>query len=308
MILVCGEALMDVFALEDTATGVALEARLGGSPFNVAIGLARLRQPVAFLGGLSTDNFGERLARALRDEGVDLRHAQRSAAPTTLGVVGLNASGSPSYAFHGYGAADRLLSLAAVGELGREIRALHFGSFSMVVEPVAQVFRAVIERENETRVVAYDPNVRLNVDPRLENWIDTVDWMAQHAHLIKISAEDLDLLYPGHAARELAARWQKMGVSVVVVTRGDQGALGFTANDVVEVESKPVRVVDTVGAGDSFQAALLTWLAEHARLDVDTLKTLGAADLRNALAFAASAAAITCSRRGANPPTRDELA
>lgn len=307
MFIVCGEALMDVFAAADTPTGTLMDARIGGSPLNVAIGLARLAQPVAFFGALSTGFLGDRLARALAEEGVSAECVARLDAPTTLGLVGLDARGVPSYAFYGEGCADRLLPLAALESVPAAASALHFGSYAMVVEPVASTQRALVERLAGRVLVAYDPNIRLNVEPDLQRWRDALAWMLPRTHLLKISDEDLGLLYPGQAPEALAAAWLNAGVELVVLTRGGDGATAWTDSVRMDVPGRPVDVIDTVGAGDTFQAALLTWLAEHGRLAPGALRTLGAAQLGEGLAFSAGAAAITCSRRGADMPRRAEL-
>jgi fructokinase len=307
MIVVCGEALMDVFAERETPTGVALDARIGGSPLNVAIGLARLGQRTRFLGALSRGFLGERIRRALDAEAVDLSYTRMLDAPTTLGLVGLDASGSASYAFYGHGGADRLLRAEHLPTLGPDVGALHFGSYTMVVEPVASAHRLLVEREHASRVIAYDPNLRLNVEPNLARWHDTVTWMAQRVHLLKVSSEDLELLHPGVPIRQVVDSWLQQGVSVVVVTLGSEGALGFTRSDSIQVDVRPVPVIDTVGAGDTFQAAILTWLAEQGLLSINALATLTAAQLQAGLEFAALAAAITCTRRGADMPRRQEL-
>jgi len=308
MFVVCGEALMDVFATGSTPTGMALDARIGGSPFNVAIGLARMSQPVGFFGTVSRGFLGERLMRALHDEGVDTRITPRSDAPTTLGLVGLDERGVPSYAFYGEGCADRELPLAALDTLPAATRCLTFGSFTMVVEPVCAALRALAERESARRLIVYDPNVRLNVEPSLDRWRDTLRWMLQHTHLLKVSEEDLELLFPGQPLEALAAQWIAQGVSLVVITRGAQGAAAWTAQAHVALPGVPVTVVDTVGAGDTFQAALLTWLAENDALRASALAALARVELEQALQFAMRAAAITCSRRGADMPRRAELA
>jgi len=307
MIVVCGEALMDVFAEGDTPAGVALDARIGGSPLNVAIGLARLGQRAGFLGALSSGFLGERIRCGLDAEGVGLSYTKMLDAPTTLGLVGLNASGSASYAFYGHGCADRLLRADHLPVLGEDVKALHFGSYTMVVEPVASTHRLLVEREHASRVITYDPNLRLNVEPDLARWTDTVAWMAQRAHLLKVSSEDLELLRPGIPTRQVVDEWLQQGVSVVVVTLGSEGALGFTRSDSIRVDERPVEVVDTVGAGDTFQAALLTSLAEQALLSIEALAALSAPRLKAALEFASAAAAITCTRRGADIPRRGEL-
>lgn len=307
MFLVCGEALMDVFAAGETATGVALDARVGGSPFNVAIGLARMRQPVAFASGISTDAMGQRLLRALQGEGVDTSTVQRQSASTTLSVVSADEQGVPTYAFHGERGADRLLDPRALETLPTATRVLQLGSYAMVVEPIASTLRLLVEREHGRRVIAYDPNVRLNVEPAVPKWRAAVEWMAQRTQLLKISAEDAALLYPDEQLQALARRWLAQGVSLVVITCGNLGSVAFTARESVRADALPIALVDTVGAGDSFQAALLTWLAEHERLCPRELQGLSSEGLRDALEFASRAAGITCSRRGADLPRRDEM-
>jgi fructokinase len=307
MFVVCGEALMDVFAVGDTATGVAMDARIGGSPFNVAVGLARLGQPVSFFGALSSGFLGQRLLRALRDEGVGIGSAPIVEAPTTLGLVGVDERGVPSYSFYGQGCADRLLPIDAIEHLPESARAFHFGSYAMVVEPVAATQRLLVEREHRRRLIAYDPNVRSMVEPDLERWRATLDWMAQRCQLLKISDEDLALLYPGAEAGSLARSWLAAGVGLVVVTRGGEGVEAWASGVHVRQPSRRVAVVDTVGAGDTFQAALLVWLAEHDRLQGDAVRSWNDADLADAIDFAGRAAAITCSRRGADLPRRAEL-
>ncbi len=306
MFLVCGEALMDVFAVGDSPTGVNLDARVGGSPFNVAVGLARLAQPVAFLGAVSRGFLGERLMRALGAEGVNLAHVARSDAPTTLGLVGLDERGVPSYSFYGEGAADRQLLPDALPAAA--FRALHFGSYTTVVEPTASTLRTLVQREHGKTLISYDPNVRLTVQPELARWRDYLQWMLPRTDLLKISDEDLGLLMPGRTPESFAAEALARGVKVAVVTRGGEGASAWTAQATASVPTPKVTVIDTVGAGDTFQAALLTWLAEHDSVSAAALAGLSSAQLSDALTFAARAAAITCSRRGADMPRRAELA
>jgi len=307
MVLVFGESLIDVFAAGETAAGLALDGRVGGSPFNVAVGLARLAQPASFVTCISTDPFGERLAQALRTEGVDLSLLQRHLSPTTLSVVSTDAHGAPSYAFHGDHGADRLLDPRPLQALPEAAKVLQLGSYPLVVEPVASTLKLVVEREHARRLVAYDPNVRLNVEPSVLRWRAAVEWMAQRAHLLKLSAEDAALLHPDEPLAALARRWLAQGVSLVVVTCGGDGAAAWTARAQASVPAEAVEVVDTVGAGDSFQAAMLAWLAEKELLDPRALARTEADELRAMLRFAARAAAITCSRRGADLPRRNEL-
>lgn len=308
MFLVCGEALLDVFSTVETPKGLALDGRVGGSPFNVAVGLARLAQPVAFFGGISRGFVGERLMRALLAEGVDTSPVSRTDAPSTLSLIGVDARGVPSYAFYGEGTADRQLGADALAALPSRWCAIHVGSYATVVAPIAQTLRALLQRERSRALIAYDPNVRLNVEPDLAVWRATLADLQQHTDLLKISEEDLALLHPGRAPEAFAADALAAGVALVVVTRGGEGALAWTASQHAAVDSVPVSVIDTVGAGDTFQAALLTWLAEHGRLSAAGLREIDGPALNDLLDFAARAAAITCSRRGADMPRRADLA
>jgi fructokinase len=313
MMMVCGEALLDVFAAGETRTGLTLDANVGGSPLNVAVGLARLGQPVGFFSAISTGFAGERLMRALLAEGVSTAAVARSDAPTTLSLIGLDARGVPSYAFYGEGCADRLLMAADLLRVPPSISVVNVGSYATVVEPIAATLRALVEREKgraliDRPLIAFDPNIRLNVEPDLQRWREQLAWMLPRTDLLKVSEEDLELLQPGTALDAFAAHALAQGVKAVVITRGALGACGWTARASTSIPPVQVQVIDTVGAGDTFQAALLTWLAEHGRLNATALGALSAGELRDAMGFAARAAAITCSRRGADMPRRSELA
>ena len=191
MLTICGEALFDVFQGDETATGLTLDARVGGSPFNLAVGLARLRQPAAFFGAVSTGFAGERLMRALAAEGVDTSAVARVAAPTTLSLVGVDADGVPSYAFYGDGCADRQLSANHLQHVPAAPALVHVGSYASVVEPVASTLRALVEREcargEAGALIAFDPNIRLNVEPDLARWRAQLAWMLPRTGLLKIS-------------------------------------------------------------------------------------------------------------------------
>jgi fructokinase len=213
----------------------------------------------------------------------------------------------PSYSFYGEGGADRALPLAAIDSVPDTTRALHLGSYAMVVEPVASTQRALVQRLHRRCLVAYDPNVRANVEPSLDRWRETLAWMAERTHLLKVSDEDLQRLYPGVPHAELAARWRAAGVAAVVVTHGGEGARAYLHDGELAVPPVRTEVADTVGAGDTFQAAMLAGLAERDALDPQALHLLPAAFWAEVLGFAARAAAVTCSRRGADLPRREEL-
>ncbi|HJU73202.1 MAG TPA: carbohydrate kinase [Gemmatimonadaceae bacterium] len=303
--LVCGEALIDVYP--ESATHAAPEARIGGSPFNVAIGLARLGQNVGFLGSISRDAFGERLYAALADERVDVSSVTRSDAPTTQSIVGVDAHGAPTFTFLGEGRADRQLTPDAIDRVAH-VRAIHVGSYSMVVEPIASTLRALIAQRRDSTLIAWDPNVRVNVVGEAQPWRELLDWMLPRSDLVKLSDEDLSVLAPGLTPQEFAERALSCGVGLVVTTHGAEGVSAWSPRARVQVPASDVKVVDTVGAGDAFHAALLAWLAEHDKLERKRVASMDEEALYEALRFATRAAALTCERRGADLPRGEALA
>ncbi|UVM47781.1 MULTISPECIES: carbohydrate kinase family protein [unclassified Pseudomonas] len=311
MYLVCGEALFDFFS-EDDASGLAskvnFKAIAGGSPFNVAVGLRRLGVDAALFAGLSTDYLGRRLQQVLQDEGVRPDYLVDFAAPTTLAMVAVGANGSPHYSFRGEGCADRQLKLEHLPELGPEVRGLHIGSFSLVVQPIADTLLALVQRESGKRLISLDPNVRLNPEPNIELWRSRIATLVELADLIKVSDEDLSLLYPEQDPQRVIEGWLEHRCQLVFLTRGGEGATVFSRrHGSWSVPPVNVVVADTVGAGDTFQAALIAWLTEQQLDSVDGLHQLSKEQIEAMLRFAVSAAALTCSKTGPDLPYRRQL-
>lgn len=231
MYLVCGEALFDFFS-ENDASGLAskvnFKAIAGGSPFNVAVGLRRLGVDSALFGGLSTDYLGRRLQQVLQDEGVRPDYLVDFAAPTTLAMVAVGANGSPHYSFRGEGCADRQLSEAHLPTLGDEVRGLHIGSFSLVVQPIGDTLLKLVQRESGKRLISLDPNVRLNPEPNINLWRERIATLVQLADLIKVSDEDLSLLYPEQDPQNVIEGWLEHRCQIVFLTRGGDGATVFS--------------------------------------------------------------------------------
>lgn len=308
MFVVCGEALFDFF-LESEAGPAAVNfaARAGGSPFNVAIGLSRLGQVSGLLTGLSSDFLGQRLTQVLRDEGVSTAYAIQTDRPTTVSLVGLDTAGVPAYQFYDNGSADTGIVEADLPALGPEVAGLHFGSYSLAAAPVADAF-AALAKANAGRFLSLDPNVRPTVEPDMDVWRERMKVLFPLATMVKISVEDLGLLHPGSSAESFAADLVGQGVGLVVVTDGGQAATGWTSGGLRATAVPPrVKVIDTVGAGDTFQAALLARLLRHSEGPKAALGALDADGLAHLLDYAARAAAITCSRRGADLPRAAEL-
>ncbi|MQA16913.1 MAG: carbohydrate kinase [Pseudonocardiaceae bacterium] len=305
-VVVGGEALVDLVPAHDGT----LAPRLGGGPFNVAVALGRLGVPSTFLSRLSTDAFGEALLARLRESGVDASLVQRGPQPTTLAVVELAPDGSASYGFYTEGTADRLV--ADPGPLPGDVAAVCLGTLSLVLEPGASVYEAVLHREAAAgRLTVLDPNVRAALIPdaaayraRLHSWLASVG-------LLKLSVEDAGWLAAGldvglDVERALQC-WLDAGPAAVVLTRGGDGLSVRTAGTRVDVATPAVAVADAIGAGDTVAAALLGRLHDRGALDRDSLTALDADGWRDVLGFAARAAAVTVSRAGADPPWRHEL-
>ena len=311
MYLVCGEALFDFFSEDDPsgqASKLNYKAIAGGSPFNVAVGLRRLGIEAALFGGVSTDFLGQRLLQVLRDEGVNPQFLVEFAAPTTLAMVAVGADGSPQYSFRGEGCADRQLTRAHLPTLGDEVRGLHVGSFSLVVQPIGDTLLALVQRESGKRLISLDPNVRLNPQPDIQLWRERVAELVKYADLIKVSDEDLHLLYPDQSPESVLEGWLQHRCQLVFLTRGGNGASVFSRQH-GHWSQPAVKVVmaDTVGAGDTFQAALIAWLTEQQLDSVEGLQQLARAQIDAMLGFAIRAAAMTCGKTGPDLPYRQQL-
>jgi len=308
MVYVIGEALIDlVMAPADGPGPTSYLAHPGGSPYNVAIGLARLGQPARLLARLSGDAFGRQLRAHAEANGVDLSCAVDAAEQSTLAVVSLDADRNAEYDFYRTGTADWQWSAAELDRIPADASWLHTGSLASWTEPGAGVIADLLRRRRQQRsvVISYDPNIRPALLPDHGAALARVEAMVGLADVVKASAEDLAWLYPARSVEEVLRHWRELGPTMVVMTDGGRGAR-FSAADgaIVTVPGRPVAVIDTVGAGDAFMAGLINALA--------TGGVPGGAGslpaLESAVAEAVLVAALTCARAGANPPTAAELA
>lgn len=301
MIAVAGEALIDLV----TSDGV-LHPFPGGGPFNTAVSLGRLGVPVGFLGRLSGDRFGRLLEQRLAESGVDRRYVLHGPAPTPLALV-QTADGEPEYTFYLAGTAYADLTVADLPDLGAEVAALHLGTLALATDPPASALEALIARESAHRLIVIDPNVRPGVSGDGEGYRRRFDSWLDHAHVIKLSAADAEWLCPGAAPELVVDSLLERGVRLAVLTLGADGAIARSRAGRARASSPPVTVVDTVGAGDAFGAALLRRLWERGRLGVDDVARLDDVELGEALTFATAVAALQCTRPGGLPPTLAEV-
>jgi fructokinase len=301
---VVGEALIDLkVGHEDARHPVA---HPGGSPMNVAVTLGRLDTEVAFLGRLSSDAFGKLLRTHLAESDVNLRWTIDADEPTSLAIVSVDPSGSASYAFHVEGTADWQWRTA---ELPKEpgLDAVHAGSLALAVDPGGPVVERWLAGLSTSTTISLDPNVRPALLGDREAYRERLERWLEFAAIVKVSDEDMEWVWPGIDPAALAEAWIAKGRKLVVVTCGGEGSLVWAGGEAFAVPAAKAEMVDTVGAGDSFSGALLDWLGRNDRLRPGDLDRLTAEEAREAVAFASTVAAITCSRTGANPPYRSEM-
>lgn len=280
----------------------------GGAVMNTAVALGRLGVAAGLMTGLSTDMFGVQLTEHLRASDVDLSFVVRSTRPSTLAFVRL-IGGQANYSFMDENSAGRMLGMSDLPSVPEQVSTLFFGGISLATEPAADTYAALLAREKRGRVVMLDPNIRENFIPDQERYRTRLEQVLAKTDIVKVSDEDLDWLIPQPKAHaEKAALLMKRGPKLVVMTCGSAGAVGFLADGAeVRVAAEQVDVVDTVGAGDTFNAGLLCKLSELGCLNAQTLHKLNPEHLEQALAYAAKVAAISVSRKGANPPWAKEV-
>jgi fructokinase len=308
MLLCAGEALIDMLPRKTEGGEAAFAPYPGGSVFNTAVAAARLGLGTRFFSGISTDLFGERLTAVLTASGVDHGLAARSTRPTTLAFVTLT-NGQASYAFYDENTAGRMLTDADLPALPEDVRAVFFGGISLAVEPCAEAYATLAARAGADRLVMLDPNIRPGFIADEARFRARMDRMLSASDVVKISDEDMAWLLGDDPLPDLAERLLTKGPALVLVTQGAEGVTAFGSGDPLHVPATRVEVVDTVGAGDTFNAGFLAGLADAGALDKAAVREgLGPDTLRAALDLGVQAAAVTVTRAGANPPYRADLA
>ncbi len=306
MILCCGEALIDMLPRETTLGEKSFAPYAGGAIFNTAIALGRLGVPTSFFTGIADDMMGDILRETLVASNVDFSLCAISPRPSTLAFVKL-VNGQATYAFYDEGTAGRMITTDDLPVLGDDCEALHFGAISLIPSSCGETYETLLDREAGKRVISLDPNIRPGFIKNKEAHMARIKRMAAKSDIVKFSDEDLEWFGLEGSHDDLAAHWLKHGAKLVVITKGAEGASGYTNDRKVVVPSQRVTVVDTVGAGDTFDAGILASLKMDNLLTKAQVSSLDEKALHNALSLGAMAAAVTVSRAGANPPWAHEI-
>ena len=306
MIICCGEALIDMLP-EKLADGRDAYVPVpGGALYNTAISLGRLGEDVGFFSGLSTDMFGQILIQNLEDSHVNTAYCVRSPNPTTMAFVTL-VNGAAQYSFLDENTAGRMLDVKALPQLPETVSALHFGAISLIPEPCGSTFEEFMRRMHHAKVISLDPNIRPSFVSNEQYYRARLRRMIAMSDIIKVSEEDLAWMEPGGRFERIAHNWIEGGASIVTLTMGEGGARAITKSIDVSLEAKPVDVIDTVGAGDTFNAGFLASLRASGILTKERLRELDADTLRAAIEYGSKVAAYTVSQAGANPPWKDQV-
>jgi fructokinase len=307
MLLSCGDALVDFLPVKSVDGRDAAVPVAGGSCLNIAVGMARLGAPTGFVGGISTDLFGRMIADHAHMSQVDLRYATRSEHQTTLAFV-RHVGGEPQYVFYDEATASRNWIYRRGSIPFDEIEAIHVGSTTLASDNGAAQALAMIEDAAGSTTISFDPNCRPNLVRHKVRYVDQMNAFAAVANIVRMSDVDFEFLYGGSDCGERAKSLIAAGASLVVVTRGIKGAQAWHREaGLVEVQAPAIDVVDTIGAGDSFQAALLFALRAIGRIKTSALAQMNSGELRRALSFASMCAAFTCGHAGADPPRQSDV-
>ncbi len=307
LITCMGEILIDFLPITADGQTTGFRMHPGGSPLNVAVGVARLGQPTAFSGRVARDFFGRYLRSYAESQRIDTRFLFDTDATTTLAFVAME-DGEPAFSFYGEGAADTLMTPADLPEaMFEETRALHVGSISLLRGSTPTAVLAAVEQARGRALISFDPNIRPPLVHDANQYRALIDHLAAKVDIFKISAADLGWLHPGLSVEQAAARIHGLGPALVVVTRGGKGGLALRGSETISIPAFSVQVVDTVGAGDTFNAGMLVGLAERDALRRAALLALSTQAIADTLSFASAAAALNCSRAGCAPPTRAEV-
>lgn len=305
MILCSGENLIDFVPVSKNTE--IFKACVGGSPLNTAIGLGAMNAPVYFFSRISNDFFGRKIISFLKKNNVKTNLIQKTSDKTTLGFV--SNRNKPEFSFYANQTADRNLSQYDFKKnVLKKIILAHFSSISLVLKPGSETYFKIIKNLKKTSLISIDPNIRSSLIENKNNYLTRFKQFLKLADIIKLSDEDFNYLSNNNNPDKVIPNWiQKNNISFVILTLGEKGSILYTKKLRIFIKSYKVKVADTVGAGDIFQAAVINYLYKSKNLSNDKLLNLKKSDWEKCLKFASKAAAINCTKEGCYPPTEREI-
>ncbi len=308
MIICCGESLIDMIPLELEDNEILYSPLTGGAIYNTSIALGRLNVSAGLLSGVSTDLFGEKLISDLIYSNVNVDYLIRNTRPTTLAFVAVQ-NGHAEYTFYDESSAGNSICLNDFPNIPKIVSTLCFGGISLCTEPAASAYEKLFIQESSNRVLFLDPNIRSNFINDEISYRSRLKKMISLCDILKVSDEDLDWIIPLNIdVKSKVEQLIKLGAKIIIVTKGAEGVSAFIVNgNEIKVPAESVDIIDTVGAGDTFNAGFLAKLSQLDLLSKEKINNLSSDQITKALDYGVKVASITVSRKGANPPFLNEV-
>ena len=308
MILCCGESLIDMIPIENTSNEVSFTPLAGGAIFNTSIALGRLNVPVGLISGVSSDFLGQKLVNELSNSNVNTEYLIRKDNPTTLAFVSFK-NGHANYTFYDENSAGRSVNISDILDIPEFISTLYFGGISLCVEPAANAYEKLFHQEVNKKITFLDPNIRKGFVIDEASYRYRLEKMISSCDILKVSDEDLSWIIPLDIdIKSKVNQLIKLGAKIIIVTKGAKGASAFFENKYeIKVPAESVDIIDTVGAGDTFNAGFLAKLSQLDLLSKEKINNLNPEQMTKALNYGVKVASITVSRKGANPPFLNEV-
>ena len=308
MIICCGESLIDMISVANAGNESLYAGLTGGAIFNTSIALGRLDVPVGLISGVSTDLFGEKIKKDLTESNVNIKLLIRNEKPTTLAFVDVK-NGQANYTFYDENSAGNSIHYSDFPNIPKIATTLCFGGISLCTEPAASAFEKLFIQEIKNKVLFLDPNIRSTFISDEISYRKRLNKMISSSDILKVSDEDLDwIVASGSSINEKIEKLHNLGAKLIIVTKGAEGVAAYVKNKkVINLPAQKVNVIDTVGAGDTFNAGFLAKLSKLKLLSKSNIKNLSSKQISMALEYGIKAASITVSRKGANPPLLSEI-
>jgi fructokinase len=308
MIICCGESLIDMISIANAGNESVFAGLTGGAIFNTSIALGRLDVPVGLISGVSTDLFGKKITNDLTDSNVNIKLLIRNEKPTTLAFVDVK-DGQANYTFYDENSAGNSIHYSDFPNIPKIATTLCFGGISLCTEPAASAYEKLFIQEIKNKVLFLDPNIRSTFISDEISYRKRLNKMISSSDILKVSDEDLDwIVTSGSSINEKIEKLHNLGAKLIIVTKGAEGVAAYVKNKkVINLPAQKVNVIDTVGAGDTFNAGFLAKLSKLKLLSKSNIKNLSSKQISMALEYGIKAASITVSRKGANPPLLSEI-